>query len=569
MNKFMKISVILMVASVLVSCGSSALKVTADMLYFGGPIYTSNHLQPLVEAVATRNGDILAVGTKKQLQQYVSASTVQFNLYGRTMLPGLIEGHGHFISMGARLMQIDLRSVTSYDELVQIVANKAKDYDPGDWIIGFGWHQSKWISNDGFVQGFPTNSLLNAVTPNNPVYLTHASGHAGLANKMAMELAQITQNTADVAGGTIIKNQKGQPTGILNERAEDLMQPLLVKEFKSLQNRALKLAISYSLQNGITSFQDAGTSSAELDVILEGAEQNQLSLRLYLMLSSYESALLQQWYKKGPLIGGYDNYLTIRSIKVNADGALGSRGAWLLKEYSDMKGQFGTLTQPISFIRQIANKGLEYGFQVNTHAIGDRTNREVLDQYQLAIELNPLLSKDHRFRIEHAQHIDPADIPRFAKLGVIPSIQAIHMSSDRRWAINRLGAKRIKDSAYVWRKLINSGSIIVNGTDAPVEPISPIANFYASVTRKTLQGYPEGGFESDEKLTRIEALHSMTINPAFAAFEEHIKGSIEPNKLADFTILSQNIMTIPENKILNTTVVFTIVDGKVVYRQVN
>ena len=284
------------------------------------------------------------------------------------------------------------------------------------------------------------------------------------------------------------------------------------------------------------------------------------------MLTSRDPKLLEEWYKRGPEIGTGNDYLTIRSIKLNADGALGSRGAWLLNEYTDRPGHFGMATQSMDYVYEVSKNGLKHGFQVNAHAIGDRANREILNQYEKVFNENLEQVNDLRWRIEHAQHIDPEDIPRFGTLGVIPSIQGIHMSSDRPWAINRLGSKRIIESAYVWRDLIDTGAIIVNGSDAPVEPINPLASFYSSVTRKTLKGFPNNGYEPKQKMTRLEALKSYTINAAYAAFEENIKGSIEIGKYADFTVLSKNIITVPENEILNTKVLYTIINGKIEYQ---
>ena len=284
------------------------------------------------------------------------------------------------------------------------------------------------------------------------------------------------------------------------------------------------------------------------------------------MLTSRDPELLKTWYDKGPEVGTGNDYLTIRSIKLNADGALGSRGAWMLDDYRDRPGHFGMATQSMDYVYEVSRDGLKNGFQVNTHAIGDRANREVLDQYQKVFNEKPELATDHRWRIEHAQHIDPLDIPRFGKMGVIPSIQGIHMSSDRPWAINRLGEKRIKESAYVWRDLINTGSIIINGTDVPVEPINPIASLYASSTRQTLKGKPKGGYEPYQKMTRMEALKSYTINPAYGSFEEDIKGSIDIGKYADFTVFSQNIITIPDNQLLNTKIKYTIINGQIEYQ---
>jgi len=536
----------------------------ADVIIFNGDIYTMNDLNPKVSAVAIKNGKIIALGKRNNLKKYQSNYTKMIDLSGKTMTPGLIEGHGHFTGLGESKMNLDLSGIKSYNELVEIVKNAVKDVNNGDWIIGRGWHQSKWTTQpENMVRGFQTHEKLTSVSPNNPVWLKHASGHAGFGNKKAMEIAGITKELEFGYGGEIIKDLSGNPTGIFNERAQSLISKHVNNN--NDKTKVIKLAVEECLKNGITSFHDAGTSQSSLDLIRAAIKNNELKVKIYAMLTSRDEELLEEWYKKGPEIGTANDFLTIRSIKLNADGALGSRGAWLLDDYEDRPGHFGMSTQSMDYVYKISQNGIKNGFQVNTHAIGDRTNREVLDQYEKVFNEHLDLSNDHRWRIEHAQHIDPLDIPRFGKLGVIASIQGIHMSSDRPWAINRLGKKRIVESAYAWRDLIDNGAILINGTDVPVEPINPIASFYASVSRKTLNGNPKGGYEPNQKMSRIEALKSYTINAAYGAFEEKIKGSIEVGKYADFTVFSKNIMTIPEDEILNTKIVYTIINGKIEY----
>ena len=500
-----------------------------------------------------------------KIKRYKSDRTDLIDLNGKTMTPGLIEGHGHFTGLGESKLNLDLSSVKSYDELISVVESAIKNAQEGEWIIGRGWHQDKWaLKPEKIVRGFQTHEKLSEISKNNPVWLRHASGHASFGNQKAMEIAGISKETEFGFGGEIIKDLSGNPTGIFNERAQYLISQYVDKTNDS--TKVIKLAVEECLKNGITSFQDAGTSRKSLKMIRDAIKDNELKVRIYSMLTSRDESLFEEWYQKGPAIGLADDYLTVRSIKLNADGALGSRGAWLLDEYTDRPGHFGMATQPMKYVYDVSKKGIQNGFQVNTHAIGDRTNREVLDQYEkVFLEYNDL-SFDHRWRIEHAQHVDPIDIPRFGKLGVIASIQGIHMSSDRPWAIDRLGEKRITEGAYAWRDLINNGAVLVNGSDVPVEPINPIACFYASVSRKTLSGNPNNGYEPRQKMTRMEALKSYTINAAYGAFEEDIKGTVEIGKYADFTVFSQNIMTIPENEILKTKVTHTIVNGKVEYK---
>ncbi len=538
----------------------------ADMVISNGIIYTMDDFNPLAEAVAIRDGKIIAVGSEYAVGSYIGSETKVLDLNGKTMVPGLIEGHGHFMGMGYAKMRLDLSTVNNYDELVDMVADAVIEAEPGEWILGRGWHQSKWDPEPvPLVKGFQTHEKLSTVSPDNPVWLTHASGHAAFGNAKAMEIAGVTAETEFGFGGEIIKDLQGNPTGVFNERAQGLISKHVEFEGEESSQRALELAVKACLENGITSFQDAGSGSSSIQAYRDGLSADALRVRLYVMLSSRDPELLKTWYKKGPEIGTGNDYLTIRSIKLNADGALGSRGAWLLDDYTDRPGHFGMATQSMEYVYEVSRDGLANGFQVNTHAIGDRTNREVLDQYEKVFNAKPGLAQDHRWRIEHAQHIDPLDIPRFGAMGVLPSIQGIHMSSDRPWAIDRLGKRRIVEGAYVWRDLIDSGAILINGTDVPVEPIDPIASFYASTTRQTLKGKPKGGYEPRQKMTRLEALKSYTINAAYGAFEEDIKGSISVGKYADFTVLSQNIITVPDNQILNTKVTHTIVNGVIEY----
>ena len=567
MEAFLKQHLILRVLFILfifIGCESNK----ADLIIENGIIYTMDDFNPIAESVAVRSGKIIGVGSNYYIQSFIGNNTKVLDLKGATMVPGLIEGHGHFMGLGYAKMRLDLSTVSSYDELVDMVSSAVAEANPGEWILGRGWHQSKWEPVPiPLVKGFQTHDKLSAISPNNPVWLTHASGHAAFGNAKAMELAGVTSETEFGFGGEIIKDLRGNPTGVFNERAQGLVsQYVETKGESNSSQRALELAVQACLENGITSFQDAGSGSNSINAYREGLSSNSLRVRLYVMLTSRDPDLLKEWYKKGPEIGTGNDYLTIRSIKLNTDGALGSRGAWLLDSYTDRPGHFGMATQSMDYVYEVSRDGLANGFQVNSHAIGDRANREVLDQYEKVFNENPKLAENHRWRIEHAQHIDPADIPRFGLMGVIPAIQGIHMASDRPWAIDRLGRQRIIESAYVWRDLIDSGAILINGTDVPVEPIDPIASIYASTARKTLKGKPEGGYEPNQKMTRLEALKSYTINAAYGAFEEDIKGSIEIGKYADFTVLSQNIITVPEDQILNTKVRYTIINGQIEYK---
>lgn len=546
-------------------------KESATLLIYGGPIYTVDSTQTMVEAVATKDSIILFAGSMAEAEQLLGEETQRIDLNGKTMTPGLIEGHGHFMGLGYNELNLDLMHTTSYQEIVDAVAEKVKTTAPGEWITGRGWHQSKWTEMpEKMVNGFQTHELLSAVSPDNPVYLRHASGHAGFANSKAMEIAGLKAisnegiDLFEMEGGEVMRDEFGGPTGIFNERAMTLITKHIPESTPEQDAKAFEMAVAACHRNGITGFHDAGIGKETIALYDSMKTKDKMKVRMYAMLTGWDEELLAEWYQKGPMIDA-DHLVTIRSVKLNCDGALGSRGAWLLEAYTDRPGHFGHETLPMDFVKETALNGLNLGFQVCAHAIGDRANREILDRYEAALEEVPNAPHDHRFRIEHAQHLHPDDIPRFAELKVIPAMQAVHLSSDRPWAIDRLGEQRITEGAYMWQDLLKSGIPIVNGTDVPVEPLNPIASLYASVSRKTLKGMPEGGYEPAQKMTREQALRSYTLDAAYGAFEEDIKGSITAGKLADFTIYNQDLMTVPEDEFLKTEVVMTIFDGKVVY----
>mgnify|MGYP003110149123 FL=1 len=538
----------------------------ADSVFINGIVYTVDESNPKAEAVAVKDGLILAVGTTAEIQEYIGENTEVIDLEGKTMTPGFIESHAHLMGIGYNKLELDLMYVKTYDELVEKVAEAVAKAKPGDWITGRGWHQDKWIQKpEKMVKGFQTNEPLNAVSPDNPVFLRHASGHASFANAKALELAGIAnlkgERPGEVEGGEIIVDDLGNPTGVLTERASNLVARLVPEETPERAEEALTLALQELVEKGITSFHDAGSGQDVIDLVQKFKDEGKLTVRQYIMLTGRQPELLEEWYKKGPMIDSEDHLLTVRSIKLNCDGALGPRGAWLLEDYADRPGHRGHETLPMSVVTEVSEKALPLGFQVCSHAIGDRANQEILDRYEAAFAKFPDAT-DHRFRIEHAQHLHPDDIPRFGELGVIAAMQAIHLSSDRPWAIDRLGEKRIIDGAYVWQKLFQTGARICNGTDAPVEPVDPIPSFFASVTRKTLEGLPEGGYEGDQKMTREQALKSYTLDGAYAEFEEDFKGSIEVGKAADFTVFDQNIMEVAEDEILKTQVAMTVMGGE-------
>jgi hypothetical protein len=537
----------------------------ADLVLRNGKILTMNTATPSAEAIAVRGDKIAALGSDRDAQRWVGPQTKVIDLHGMLAIPGFIEGHGHFTGVGEFRMGLDLREARTWDDIVAQVGRAAKQAKPGEWIVGRGWHQSKWDhAPDPNVEGFPLHASLDQVSPNNPVLLTHASGHAAFVNGKAMEAAGITRETKDPQGGEILKDKSGNPTGLLRERAQQLAgsahtawEARRTSEERAAQRRrAIDLAIDESLSKGITTFEDAGSPFSTVDTLKRMAENHELRMRI----SHADLAPKLDQYK---MLGAGGNFLTVRAIKRQIDGALGSRGAWLLEPYADKPDSSGLNTEEPADIRKTAELAIQHGFQLCVHAIGDRANREVLDIFEQTFHGHPD-KKDLRWRVEHAQHLSAADIPRFGQLGVIAAMQGVHCTSDAPYVLLRLGAKRAEEGAYVWQKLMKSGAIVGNGTDAPVEDVSPLASFYASVSRKLKDG---SVFYPDQRMSREEALRSYTWNNAYAAFEERVKGSLEVGKLADITVLSRDIMTIPEDQILSTDVVYTIVGGKMAYEQ--
>jgi predicted amidohydrolase YtcJ len=536
----------------------------ADTLVVSGTIYTADDANTQVEAVVIEDGRFTFVGDLATAQSNAGEDHRHIVLGAATAYPGFIESHGHLSSLGEAITNLDLNGVDSYQTIVGMVADAAAKASPGQVIKGRGWHQSKWSKEPTVtVDGFPTHRSLSEVSPNNPVFLGHANGHTALVNQAAMDALNLTYNTPTPDGGVIVKDGKGDPTGILHENAVDLAYPLIALS-KESSMAAILAAQAHAFQWGITNFHDAGAGSTDIEAQRALDASGDLKLRVYTMVSAQDEALTDYWLARPPVIADDDSRLTIRSFKAVMDGALGSRTAWLHQPYTDDPGTSGVQTFDENRLVDIMNRSNAHGWQINTHAIGDKANTVVLD----AIDKATLTQRDHRSRIEHSQHLLPSDIERFSRLGVIASIQAIHMSSDRPWAIDRLGKERIESGAYVWRDLLSAGVHIANGTDVPVEPINPIANFYASVARKTLKGLPEDGFESAQKLSRDETLKSMTLWNAYAAFEEAEVGSISVGKRADMTITDQNLMTVDEARILATKPIMTIVGGEVVFSSI-
>jgi hypothetical protein len=541
----------------------------ADLVLRGGRIVTVDDRMPEAQALAARGGKIVFVGTTADVARYVGPSTQVIDLAGQLAIPGFIEGHGHFTGVGENRINLDFMNTKSWDEIVHMVAQAVEKAKPGQWIIGRGWHQDKWTSRPvPNVDGFPLHASLDKVSPNNPVVLTHASGHASFINAKAMEVSGITKSTPNPTGGDILKDKDGNPTGLMNERAQGLVrrgagepQPT-PEEAEATGRRVLELADEEVIGKGITTFHDAGSGFDVIDRVKRMIDDSRMHVRLWMMIREGNQAL-QQNVDKYRVIGYGNGMLTVRAIKVTADGALGSRGAWLLEPYADKPDSSGLVPPTVQTLPATAQIAIDHNMQLCVHAIGDRANREVLDIYEAAFKKNNKNGKDLRFRIEHAQHLSAADIPRFGSLGVIASMQAIHCTSDAIFVPDRLGDKRSEEGAYVWQKLMKSGAVVTNGTDAPVENVDPIPNYYAAVTRKSANGKV---FYPDQRMSRMEALRAYTILNAFAAFEEDVKGSLTLGKLADITVLTKDITRVPEEEIKTAKIAYTIIGGKVVFK---
>jgi len=513
------------------------------------------------EAIAMRGDTIIAVGSDREIGAFIGRETEVIDLDGMLAVPGLIESHGHFLGVGDANMQLNLMDVANWDEIVSMVEAVVGDAAPGELIRGRGWHQEKWnVTPEPNVDGLPTHHSLSAVSPDNPVVLRHASGHASFANAKAMEMSGITRDTPDPPGGQIVRDESGEPIGAFRETAQGLLEPATRDAVQPDPRRLAELAVEEVLSKGITTFEDAGSSFSTVDMLKEMADDGALGVRMWVMLREPNERLAEE-LPNYRIINYGDHRLTVRAIKRVIDGALGSHGAWLLEPYEDLPSSSGLNTSPIASIEETARMAAENDFQLCVHAIGDRANRETLDIFEAAYTAHPEKT-DMRWRVEHAQHLNSDDIPRFGRLGVIASMQGIHCTSDAPYVLQRLGQKRAEEGAYVWQKLMQSGAVVANGTDAPVEDVDPIASFYASVSRRLKDGTV---FFPDQRMSRMEALRSYTINGAYAAFEDDIKGSLTPGKLADVTVLSKDIMTIPEDEIPTAEVVYTIVGGKVMY----
>jgi predicted amidohydrolase YtcJ len=553
--------------SVLIASAALALALTAragaqqpppDLIIHHARIYTAIAAHPEAAALAIRGDRLVAVGSDADVLALKGAGTQLLDLGGRTIVPGLTDAHGHFTNLGSSLQRLDFRGLKSYDAIVAMVKARAAAARPGEWILGRAWDQNLWED-----KAFPTHEKLDAAAPDNPVYLTRVDGHAGLANAKAMQLAGVTRATEAPAGGRLIREANGQPSGVFVDGAQRLIAAKIPPESDAQLDEQILLADKECRRLGLTMVHDAGNTKRAIDAYKRLADSGALQTRIYAMARG-SLAELAPFFKAGPIANYHDYHVIVRAIKIVADGALGSRGAAMLEDYSDEPGNKGLLTTPPEEVYAQTLAASKAGFQTCIHAIGDRANREVLDVFARVQKEVPG-SKALRMRDEHAQILSPQDIPRFAQLGVIASMQPTHCTSDMPWVPARIGQKRTTDGAYVWQKLMKTGVVIASGSDFPVEQPNPMPGLYAAITRQDVNGNPPGGWAPDQRMTRMEALESFTINAAYAAHLEHELGTLAPGKLADLVVLSADVMTEPAKDILKTTVVKTMIGGRWVY----
>ncbi|MBU6367738.1 MAG: amidohydrolase [Gemmatimonadetes bacterium] len=530
----------------------------ADLIVTNARVYTADDARPRVEAFAVRDGRFVFAGSALEAAALRGPATRVVDAGGETVIPGMTDAHAHLAGLAETLRSVDLVGTRSLEEVIARVAARAKALPAGTWITGRGWDQNAWGDTR-----FPAHEALSAAVPDHPVFLGRVDGHAAFVNAAAMRRAGLTRATRDPEGGRLLRDAAGAPTGVLIDRAQEMVERAIPAPTAAETRQGVTDAIAVMHRWGLTGMHDAGASRALIDLYDDMARGGQLPLRLYVMIGD-DSAALAHFFAKGPVAGAHDGRLWVRAVKLYADGAMGSRGAALLEPYSDDPNNTGLLLSAPAHIRDVAARALAAGFQVNTHAIGDRGNRVVLDAYAAALAARPVA--DHRFRVEHAQILHSDDIPRFAQLGVIPSMQASHQSSDMYWVGKRLGPTRLL-GAYAWRSLLESGVVIPNGSDFPVEAVNPLISFHAAIARQDARDWPAGGWFAEQKMTRDEALKGMTLWPAYAAFQEGELGSITPGKRADFVVLDQDIMRVPAELVLRTRVRSTWLGGRDVYRQ--
>jgi predicted amidohydrolase YtcJ len=532
------------------------------IVFINGNIYTANEMQPRAEAIAIRGNRIVFVGSNAGAKRYQTALMRVVDLHGATVLPGFADAHAHFIGVGQREMNLNLEGITTLEDFLAKVKARVDQAKLGEWVTGRGWIETFWKPPE-----FPTRWDLDKIAPNNPVFLTRADGHGAVANSAALKIGGVTKDTKDPFGGQILHDkQTGEPVGMLLDTAQGLVARHIPARGGDDAEQAMMLANQRSIELGWTQIHDAGGSYRDVDLFKKLYAEGKLKIRVYKAVHG-PSPDADRLLREGPTIGAFDHRFNLRTIKVVSDGALGSRGAALLEPYSDAPDSKGFLRVKEEELMPMLKKALRKGIQVETHAIGDWANRFILDEYEKALKAVPLAQRkvrNPRWRDEHTQIVNPEDLPRFARLGIIPSMQPSHAIGDLHFVPSRIGIARTK-GAYAWQSLIKTGAIIPGGSDAPVERGEPMIEFYAAVARKDIRGFSGEGWHPEEKVTREQALKMFTIWPAYAAFEEKLRGSIQVGKLADLTILSADIMKIPEMDILKTRCVMTVIGGEIVY----
>ena len=539
-----------------ITCKETPSSSPADTIYINGHVVTMDTKDPEVEAFAVSQGKILSIGTSEEIASaYPEAGVV--DLERKTVMPGIIESHGHLLSLGQSFLELNVEGIEAPLQVILKVKEKVEDTPAGEWITGWGWDDGAWAKN------YPTNEELSAISPENPVYLRGLHGFACWANAKALSVAGINKDTQNPENGEILKDPiTGRPTGILANEAQDLLTRHIPPMTVSQMEKALKLAIHECVKYGLTSIHEARTTTKMLEAFHSLKDKGELRSRIYVMLDWTEKDLIEVYYQSGPVLDP-ENMLTIRCIKIFVDGALGSRGAAMLEPYSDAPGKQGLIVTPEDEVFRLTSRALKNGLQVAIHAIGDYANRLTLTAFQRALDENPEV-KDHRIRLEHAQVVALEDIPKFAPLGVVLSMQPPHATSDMPWAETRVGPERIK-GAYAWRSFLDSGVHMTLNSDFPGETLDPFFGMYAAMTRQTAEGEPEGGWYPEQCLLRDEVLRAYTVEAAYSGFEENLKGRISPGMLADFIVLSSDVLNIPVQEFLNVKVEQTYLGGELIY----
>ena len=550
---------ILFSSALMICCGKPG---PADFVLRNGKIATVDESFSFQEAVAVRGNKIVFVGSNEGVEPFIFPNTTVIGLEGKLVLPGLIDAHAHLHSLGEELTYLNVTGTKSYQEIIDKVAEKVETTEPGEWIIGGRWDQNDWED-----KSFPVHDSLSLVSPHNPVYLARIDGNAGFANKKALEIAGITKDTPDPFGGVIVRKSDGEPTGVLVNRAMNKVTENIPKDSEERYREKFLKAVNSCLKAGLTGVHEAGVGPHAIGMYKDLIDKGQLKMRIYAMLGEEEDLPLDidlvDYFKKHRIEEYNNHMLSVRSIKLFFDGALGSRGAAFFDPYEDDPQNTGLLRITPEYIYQISKAALKADMGVNTHCIGIRGNRLCLDAYEKALKENP--KDDHRFRIEHAQIVRREDVKKFVSLGVIPSMQPTHCTSDMYFVEDRVGKERA-EGAYAWRWFIDAGLVIPCGSDFPVESNNPMLGIYAAITRQDARGWPETGWFPEQRMNREEAIKGFTIWAAYSAFQEDVLGSIEVGKYADFTVLDKDILQVEPREILTTKAVYTIVGGKIRYR---